>query len=107
ILPGLDRTPRSEDKPLFCWKETPRFLVAPINATGDDKDPLYEYIRGLNREAEDIEAGRLFYVAATRARHRLHLLGVAKVDDHGDLREPAKRSLLARIWWQAETHFVP
>ena len=34
-------------------------LLAPVNETGTDKDPLYEYVRALNTEAEDLEAGRL------------------------------------------------
>jgi ATP-dependent helicase/nuclease subunit A len=77
IVPGLDRAPRSGRKPLFAWRALAggRLLLAPIDETGGEKEPLYQYVRQLDREAEDIEAGRLFYVAATRAESRLHLLG--------------------------------
>ena len=109
ILPGLDRVPRTTDRPLFAWKENSfsGLLLAPINETGSSDDPIYKYVRGLNSDAEDIEAGRLFYVAATRAKQRLHLLGVAKADDHGAPKDPPSRSLLDKIWWQAQPHFGP
>ena len=107
IVPGLDRLPRPGPKPLFAWKSLPggRLLLAPIDETGAGEDPTYQYVRELDRESDDIEAGRLFYVAATRAKKRLHLLACAKAD--GDLRpkEPTRRSLLAKIWWQALEHF--
>ena len=100
IVPGLDRTPRSGNKPLFAWRSLPggKLLLAPIDETGAGKAPLYEYVRALDREAEDIEAGRLLYVAATRARSRLYLLGCVKIDDHGELKMPSKRSLLGIAW---------
>jgi ATP-dependent exoDNAse (exonuclease V) beta subunit len=108
IVPGLDRLPRSGPKPLFAWKANgASLLLAPINETGSDKEPAYNYIRDLEREAEDIEAGRLFYVAATRAKSRLHLLACAKDDGHGAARQPARRSLLSKIWFEAEDRFGP
>jgi ATP-dependent exoDNAse (exonuclease V) beta subunit len=110
IVPGLDRLPRAGPRPLFAWKSLPgaRLLLAPINASGTDNEPAYNYVRELEREAEDIEAGRLFYVAATRAKQQLHLMGCAKTDKKdGSLREPARRSLAAKIWWQAREHFGP
>ncbi len=100
IVPGLDRPPRSGRRPLFAWRSLPggRLLLAPIDETGGDKEPLYRYVRDLDREAEDIEAGRLLYVAATRAKSRLHLLACLKVDEHGVIKMPFKRSLLGIAW---------
>ncbi len=100
IVPGLDRPPRSGRKPLFAWRSLPggRLLLAPIDETGGDKEPLYQYVRDLDKVAEDIEAGRLFYVAATRAESRLHLLACLKVDEDGVLKMPSKRSLLGIAW---------
>ena len=68
---------------------------------------IYQYVRELDKDADDIEAGRLFYVAATRAKQRLHLLACAKCDDELAPKEPGKRSLLSKIWWQAREHFGP
>jgi ATP-dependent exoDNAse (exonuclease V) beta subunit len=100
IVPGLDRMPRSSRKPLFAWRALAggRLLLAPIDETGGDQEPLYQYVRQLDKEAEDIEAGRLFYVAATRAESRLHLLGCVKVDEDGVVKMPSRRSLLGLAW---------
>ena len=114
IVPGLDRAPRSGERPLLAWKALsstrqrgPGLLLAPINASGAGKEPLYDYVRNLDKEAEDLEAGRLFYVAATRARSRLHLLACATTDKEGAIRPPHKRSLLAKAWFEAVQHFPP
>jgi ATP-dependent helicase/nuclease subunit A len=100
IVPGLDRPPRSGRKPLFAWRVLAggRLLLAPIDETGGDAELCYTYVCTLDREAEDIEAGRLFYVAATRAKSRLHLLGCVKVDEHGVVKMPSRRSLLGLAW---------
>jgi len=106
IVPGLDRAPRSGERQLLLWKQTAAsLLLAPINEAGSDGDPIYEFVRGLEKEAEDIEAGRLFYVAATRAISRLHLLGCAKANEAGEAKPPNKRSLLAKAWFAAAGHF--
>lgn len=115
IVPGLDRLPRSGPKPLLAWKVVAPLakggrgglLLAPIDESGAGEDPAYKYVRELERQADDIEAGRLLYVAATRAKKRLHLLACAKVDDDGALREPASRSLLAKLWGEARPRFGP
>ena len=109
LVPGLERALRPGDPQLLRWKELvssedassprkrgPSLLLAPINETGEDKEPAYEYLKTLDREAEDTEAARLLYVAATRAKHRLHLLASVKS------KMPPKRSLLACAWPVAE-----
>jgi len=97
IVPGLDRPPFGGDKPLFAWKALAgdQLLLAPIDETGGGKDPIYQYVRDREKESEDIEAGRLFYVAATRAKQRLHLTACLKLDDEGAPRAARKRTLLA------------
>ena len=94
IVPGLERTPYTGDAPLMRWRELPdrALLLAPIRETGAGKELAYEYLKDLDRDAEDIEAARLFYVAATRAKHRLHLLACTKKT------MPPARSLLACAW---------
>jgi len=106
IIPGLDRTQRTTEPPLIVWKALAHdaLLLAPIREAGARKDAAYEYVRNLEREAEDIEAGRLFYVAATRAVAHLHLLGCTKCDHDGTVKAPAKRTLLAKAWAVASIH---
>jgi ATP-dependent exoDNAse (exonuclease V) beta subunit len=104
ILPGLDRAPRNTPSPLILWKQLADagLLLAPVHESGGGKDPCYEYVRGLERAAEELESGRLLYVAATRARSRLHLLGCINRDDDGAAKAPNKRSLLRALWPFAE-----
>jgi ATP-dependent exoDNAse (exonuclease V) beta subunit len=107
IVPGLDKGPGRADTPLFLWRERlGGLLLAPIKETGAEDDPAYQSLRKLDTEAEDLEAARLLYVAATRAENRLHLLACTKCDDAGELKAPASRSLLARAWPVAEAHYA-
>ncbi len=108
ILPGLARTPRGDDKKLFLWTEQPEaagaeeLLLAPIHATEEDSDPIYDWIRRFHAHKQHLEDGRLLYVAATRARRRLHLFGnvKAKLDDEGAtiISAPSSQSLLGKLW---------
>jgi len=102
IVPGLERAPGRGGAPLLRWRElaSGALLMAPVKETGGDEEPAYEYLKKLDREAEDTEAGRLLYVAATRARHRLHLLACPKKT------MPPKRSLLERAWPVAQDFYA-
>ncbi|MFO0442100.1 MAG: UvrD-helicase domain-containing protein [Betaproteobacteria bacterium] len=115
IVPGLARNPRSDDKKLLLWAEQPAahggtgLLLAPINAAGDDGDAIYRWIAEFNARRQALEDGRLLYVAATRARRQLHLLGSVAVDrdDEGvrRLKPPPARSLLGKLWPVVEAHY--
>jgi ATP-dependent exoDNAse (exonuclease V) beta subunit len=108
IVPGLDRGPGRSDPPLFLWMERSAggMLLAPIKETGGDDDPAYRYLKHLDAEAEDTEASRLLYVAATRAAQRLHLLACVRCDEHGEIRPPYAHSLLERAWPAAAPHYA-
>ena len=108
IVPGLDRGPGRSDPPLFLWKEKSPggMLLAPIKETGGDDDTAYRYLKDLDAEAEDTEASRLLYVAATRAEQRLHLLACVRCDDHGEIKPPYAHSLLERAWSVAAPHYT-
>jgi ATP-dependent exoDNAse (exonuclease V) beta subunit len=122
IVPGLGRPPRGEDARLFLWMEQPpvgsplppgereakrvrgepALLLAPIQEAGAEDDPIYNWLQKLDDEKERLEAGRLLYVAATRARERLHLLGAVRfaAGDDGvpQVRAPHARTLLNQLW---------
>ena len=122
IVPGLGRPPRGEDARLFVWMEQPdtyiplppgerdakrvrgeaSLLLAPIQEAGEEDDPIYRWLQKLEAEKERLEAGRLLYVAATRARERLHLLGAVRLAADGDgapqVRAPHARTLLNPLW---------
>ncbi|HTS84618.1 MAG TPA: UvrD-helicase domain-containing protein [Usitatibacter sp.] len=100
IVPGLSQGARGDERRLFMWMETPEgsLLLAPINPTGRKNDSTYEFIRQLDKDKASHENARLLYVAATRAKHRLHLMGDVGIDNDGAVKEPAKHTLLGKIW---------
>ncbi len=113
IVPGLDRLPRGGDAPLFRWKRRTdgSLLMAPVKESGTDGDAAYDYLKRLEAREEAHELERLLYVAATRAEHRLHLLGRVgrdpDVPGEAGLRAPSSRSLLGKAWAVARAHVAP
>ena len=115
IVPGLARTSRNDEKKLFLWTEQPaahgesELLLAPINATGEDGAPIYQWIARFHAEKQALEDGRLLYVAATRAKRQLHLLGSVQASLDGDgsrtIKPPSSRSLLGKLWPVVESDF--
>ena len=112
ILPGLGRRTRSDDQRLLMWLEyirdgELRLLLAPIHKVGGDKDPVYDYLRKVHATKSGQESTRLLYVAATRARRRLHLLGHTRLNQDGTaFKAPDPRALLSKIWDMVEADFV-
>ena len=108
ILPGLAAATRGDDLDLLVWLERPRadreadILLAPLDAPGQDhRDPLYAWVRLLRKEQARLEKARLLYVAVTRAREQLHLLGAVTVKEkegRRELADPKPGSLLALLW---------
>ena len=102
IVPGLGRHSRLEDKPLILfheWREGDHFecLMAPIDETRAEPDALYRYLRDIERQKDKCERARQLYVAATRAKKRLHLMGHARLDRTGEPK-PASDSMLWDLW---------
>ena len=108
ILPGLDRIPRVNDKPLFIWKARSdgRLMMAPVRASRDDKEAAFDYLRALEQRSAEHEVGRLLYVAATRARRRLHLVGFLRGDGERQPKAPSRKSLLGQAWSVAADAFA-
>jgi ATP-dependent exoDNAse (exonuclease V) beta subunit len=109
IIPGLGKVPRGDQQPLLAAQEVPTgngrsaTVLSPMAATGSDGDPLYRYLMRIEEHKKQAEAIRLLYVAATRARRRLHLFMqvTASPDEKtGEIRvrEPRSGCLLERLW---------
>lgn len=85
VVPGLGRAPRRGGAPLLAWQERladdavdPTLLLAPIRSRRrprGDHDSIFSYLQRLDAAKETYELQRLLYVAFTRARRSLHLLG--------------------------------
>lgn len=105
VLMGLAKTPRNENSPLLNWVSIPKphgettTLISLAAARGDSaSDETHKYLYEINKKKLALELDRLLYVACTRAKRRLHLIGELKRTSGGDLRQPDPRSLLARLW---------
>jgi ATP-dependent exoDNAse (exonuclease V) beta subunit len=97
ILPALDRQAAHDDRPLLLWMErmevhSSSLLLAPVNAVGEESDPIYNYIKMQHQLKNDYEMSRLLYVAATRAKKNLHLFF-----NINEMR-PSSNSLLEKLW---------
>lgn len=105
ILPGLDRRKPVDDPLLLVWDELPVagkecLVVAPMKRKGAaaGRPTAYDALRRLESERAAHEDERVLYVAATRARRALHLVGVAELDAGGAPRPPTAGTPLALLW---------
>ncbi len=103
LLHGLGRKPPSRDRAVLSWFDVPgghgnpQLVISPVGPLGEiSKDAIHNYIERVETRKDNHETGRLLYVACTRARKQLHLLGSASQRKDG-LR-PEKSSLLRLLW---------
>ena len=120
ILPGLHRKTAPTDRPLLLWDEVldqagrERLVVAaqPSRRTGtsdgDEAPSKYGLLHQLEAQRSQNEAQRLLYVAVTRAKRQLHLLGTVAPDTKqpDQLKAPPKDSLLNLLWHAAQPAFI-
>jgi len=100
ILMGLCRRSRPDTTPLIRTEQSEgRVLMGPVKR-GDSEhhDPISDYLGMRESIRSAHELGRLLYVAITRARSELHLVASVRVTADGSPGDPAKSSLLARLW---------
>lgn len=110
ILMGLHRRPRSEAQPLVRFEQSEgRLLLGPIrHRASDEPDPVSSYLAEREKKRASYETDRLLYVAVTRAREQLHLIGMLGLDDkERTIKAPAAGSLLGRLWTHIEQPAAP
>ena len=99
ILPGLDASHAQDEQRLLLWLEQRgELLLAPISEAGRRQTRFTSIWTRIERRKAEHETARLLYVAATRARRRLHLLASVKMKDDGSIAEPAAGSFLKLLW---------
>jgi ATP-dependent exoDNAse (exonuclease V) beta subunit len=108
ILPGMHKTTTANDTKLLNWLEISNhdnireWLFATIPARNLQGDAIYEYIRGQHKKKEAYELARVFYVAITRAKAKVHLIGLVNQDDEAQIKKPSSNSFLGLMWPHAE-----
>lgn len=106
VLHGLGRAARIGDKAVLSWMintgsdGSNEMIISPLGPRSEiENDPLHQFIETTARDKERLELDRLLYVACTRARKSLHLVGnVGLTPDGQSYRRPSARSLLHRLW---------
>jgi len=109
ILLGLHRRPRGARAQLLHFEQSEgELLLGPIaRRVSDTPDPVSQYLARREQQRNRFEADRLLYVAATRARQTLHLVGEVRIDADGQVCPPAAESLLGRLWDYLPAHTPP
>jgi ATP-dependent exoDNAse (exonuclease V) beta subunit len=117
IVPGLERPLRRDARSLVRWTRLAEpdgasagmLLLAPLHARAGTQDPLYHWLGVLEAAREQQERRRLLYVAATRAKTSLHLLGSVTVklqNGRAKLQPPARTTPLGLLWPAVEPVFA-
>jgi len=113
ILPGLHRKSPNGDKQLMVWDEVlgedgqEHLLVAPLSLSSQAEDgpSKSNFLYQFEQERAANETQRLLYVAVTRAKRELHLLGTAKLDKDGEVQAPSKGTCLSLLWTAVSSTF--
>ncbi len=113
LLHGLGRVPRSSERSVLSWFNTSDKhgqqlkIISPVGPRADiENDPIHRFIELTEAAKDRHEQGRLLYVACTRARKSLHVLGHAGLStDRQDFRPADARSLLSLLWASVATEF--
>jgi ATP-dependent exoDNAse (exonuclease V) beta subunit len=114
VLHGLGRMTRGSDPDVINWLSVPDedgqtdMIISPVGARAVlDRDPLHNFIAKMAKQKSNAELDRLLYVACTRAKKSLHLVGHVGVNAQADGYKPrASGSLLGRLWPAIEPVFA-
>ena len=109
---GLGRATRANQKSVLSWLTIPDspeadIIISPIGPRSMlEHDPLHQFIEVTEKGKQQYELDRLLYVACTRAKRSLHLIGNVMTNSTGDtLRGPNAGSLLRRMWPAVESAY--
>jgi ATP-dependent exoDNAse (exonuclease V) beta subunit len=106
VLYGIGRLPGRGDRSVLSWFDVPgehgdeRKVISPVGPRNElSTDPVHRFIELSEARKDRHEQSRLLYVACTRARKSLHMIGHTTVTPDGSaFKPPARRSLLQLLW---------
>jgi ATP-dependent exoDNAse (exonuclease V) beta subunit len=113
VLHGLGRITRGISQEVLSWLTVPdeegqsEMIISPVGPRTElDNDPLHQFIEATEKEKTRLELDRLLYVACTRAKKSLHLIGNTGIARDGEsCKRPDARSLLSRLWPALEREY--
>jgi len=110
IIPQAARGARSSDKDLLVWTEETEddgtsYLRIAAQPKKGDSALAYDEIEAVNKKKDEEENKRLFYVACTRAKNALHVLGSAKRKKDGTVVKAGSNTFLGLVWSSVEALF--
>ena len=112
LLYGLGRLPGRSGRSVLSWFDIPnvdgdeRKIISPVGPRVEvENDPVHRFIELTDVAKDKHEQARLLYVACTRARKTLHLLGHTQATPDG-YKPPAKSSLLRMLWPAVEHEYA-
>ena len=114
LLYGLGRIPGKGDRRVLSWFDLPaqhgaeRKVISPVAPRAEiENDPVHRYIELTQKEKDRYEQARLLYVACTRAKKTLHLMGNTTLANDGEsFRSARSDSLLHLLWTAVEPEFI-
>jgi ATP-dependent exoDNAse (exonuclease V) beta subunit len=114
LLFGLGRQPGKGDRRVLSWFDLParhgpeQKVISPVGPrAGIKNDLVHRYIELAEAEKERHEQARLLYVACTRARKTLQLMGNTAITPDADaLKPPRSDSLLHLLWPAVEPEYL-
>ncbi|MGI9222238.1 MAG: UvrD-helicase domain-containing protein [Woeseiaceae bacterium] len=113
LLYGLGHSPGQRERTVLNWFDVPgahgssERVVSPVGPRAEiENDPLHRFIEKVESAKDRHELGRLLYVACTRAKQTLHLMGhVSVAPDESALRPPRSNTLLQLLWPAVSSEF--
>jgi len=102
IIPGLGKTGKSDSLALIQVQEVSdnSILLAPIKSSNEkEESKTYLYLKHLQKQQTHFEMMRLLYVAMSRAKEKLYLLG--SVTKSGNVASNSFLSLLGQYYQQS------
>ncbi len=113
LLHGLGRSPRPRTPAVLSWFDLPdtqggeEKIISPVGRRDDlTRDSLHQFIEKTEQAKDAHETGRLLYVACTRAKKSLHLVGNARLSKNLDrLLKPVSSTLLSLLWPAVENQY--
>ena len=113
LLHGLGRSPRPRTPAVLSWFDLSdsqggeEKIISPVGRRDDlTRDPLHQFIEKTEQAKDAHETGRLLYVACTRAKKSLHLVGNAKLSKNLErLLKPVSSTLLSLLWPAVENQY--